>query len=366
MKQTEKQYNEEALLSSLRRIYRSRGFRQFKMRKFEEYDLYVKNKDFLQSGNIITFTDTDGKLMALKPDVTLSIVKNNIPLTPGYVEKLYYQENVYRVSPSMGGYKEILQVGLECLGDVDTYTVGEVLTLASRSLGAVSDSYVLCVSHLGLLSLAVDATGIGEDQKPLLLSCVESKNMHGIRSLCREAGVGEEAMLPLLTLMDASGDPLSVKRRLESVLTEEKWKAPLADLFDTLEAADAPSVTVDFSVVGNMSYYNGPVFKGYIKGIPQSVLSGGRYDRLLARTGSASGAVGFALYLDLLETLPRPREAFDLDVLVLYDASVSPADLNREVEKHALGGLSVLAERSIPEKLTYEKIVDMRGAGKTP
>ena len=68
--------NDEKAIFKLRTIYQKYGYTQYKMSKFEEYDLYVRNKKFLVSDNIITFTDTDGKLMALKPDVTLSIIKN--------------------------------------------------------------------------------------------------------------------------------------------------------------------------------------------------------------------------------------------------------------------------------------------------
>ena len=130
--------NEELAVFRLRKIYESYGYSQFKMSKFEEYDFYVKNKDFLTSGNIITFTDTNGKLMALKPDVTLSIVKNGKD-EDGLVQKVYYSENVYRVTKSSRSFREITQTGLECVGDLDDYCISEVLTLAKESLAAVSD-----------------------------------------------------------------------------------------------------------------------------------------------------------------------------------------------------------------------------------
>ena len=68
---------EESLVFKLRALYQERGFKRYKMSKFEPYDLYATNKDFLISDNVISFTDTNGKLMALKPDVTLSIIKNS-------------------------------------------------------------------------------------------------------------------------------------------------------------------------------------------------------------------------------------------------------------------------------------------------
>ena len=110
---------EEKLNLSFRELYGAYGYLPFRMSRFEEYDLYVSNKSFLVSDSVITFTDTDGKLLALKPDVTLSIVKNCRP-TAGAVEKLYYDENVFRVSQGTHAFREIRQVGLECIGALDT------------------------------------------------------------------------------------------------------------------------------------------------------------------------------------------------------------------------------------------------------
>ena len=139
---------DEQVLYSLRDLYRQHGYQQYQVTKFEEYDLYVRNKNFLVSENMLTFTDTNGKLMALKPDITLSIVKNARP-TRETTEKVYYSENVYRVASDCNGFQEITQTGLECLGRVDAYTVCEVLMLACRSLAAVTDRYLLQLSHLG-------------------------------------------------------------------------------------------------------------------------------------------------------------------------------------------------------------------------
>ena len=80
---------EELAALSLRSIYSRKGYEPYRMSKFEEYDLYSRNKDFLLSNRIITFTDTNGKLMALKPDVTLSIIKNTRDAQSGLL-KLYY------------------------------------------------------------------------------------------------------------------------------------------------------------------------------------------------------------------------------------------------------------------------------------
>ena len=75
-----------------------------------------------------------------------------------------------------------------------------------------------------------------------------------------------------------------------------------------LAANGCDGVRVDFSIVNDMNYYNGIVFRGFIDGVPESVLSGGQYDILMRKMGRQAGAVGFAVYLDLLERVTLPEE----------------------------------------------------------
>ena len=99
--------NGEYAVFELRALYQRYGYTQYKMSKFEEYDLYVQNKDFLVGDGVITFNDTDGKLLALKPDVTLSIIKKSKD-EGGVTQKVYYNENVYRISKNTHTFKEIM------------------------------------------------------------------------------------------------------------------------------------------------------------------------------------------------------------------------------------------------------------------
>ena len=156
--------NEEKAVFALRGLYKQYGYLPFKMSKFEEYDLYVQNKDFLVSDSVITFTDRSGKLLALKPDVTLSIIKNTRD-EKGVKQKVYYDENVYRVSGSTHEYKEIMQAGLECIGDIDAYDVFEVIYLAAKSLATISSDFVLDLSHMGIFAALLDETSDSDSFK---------------------------------------------------------------------------------------------------------------------------------------------------------------------------------------------------------
>ena len=124
---------QERLSLRLRLLYEEAGFRQYRMGRFEEYGLYQQNRRFLASDQVITFTDLDGRLLALKPDVTLSIAKN-AQVEEGGCGRFYYFENVYRPSQESHTFQEISQMGLECIGEVDDGITAQAVSLAGRSL----------------------------------------------------------------------------------------------------------------------------------------------------------------------------------------------------------------------------------------
>ena len=299
---------QEKVIFSLRGLYRSYGYTQYKMSKFEEYDLYANNKDFLISDRVITFTDTNGKLMALKPDVTLSIIKNIKDRSEG-VQKLFYNENVYRISKGNQSYKEIMQVGLECIGDIGMEDIRQVIILAAKSLQSISENCVLNVTNLDLLSQVIDAAKQAGVNAADILVCVEEKNEAGLKKL----DLPENILTVLSALIRASGKATQVLPALINPL-EGLWDTAslqtLAQLIDSIEDEQIRNMLqVDFSVVSDINYYNGIVFKGFVEGVPSAVLSGGQYNKLMKKMKRRSSAVGFAAYLDMLDmTLEAPKE----------------------------------------------------------
>ena len=356
--------NAEQAVSVLRELYGRYGYTQYKMSKFEEYDLYMRNKDFLVGDGVITFTDTDGKLMALKPDVTLSIVKNS---KDGVMQKVYYNENVYRISRSTHTFKEIMQTGLECIGDIDVYATAEAVLLAKKSLSAISRDSILDISHLGVLSAVIESLGLSPEAQRAVITCVGEKNTHGIRAICHDDGADETKTQTLVSLVGIYGEPRRALEKLSALPLCEGAKDALSELRGVIEALDASGelagVNVDFSVTSDMNYYSGIVFRGFIEGIPDGVLSGGRYDKLMEKMGRHAGAIGFAVYLDLLERLDARKKEFDTDILLLYGEDAAAGEVLRAVSMLSGKGRRVLAAKARPESIRYRELVIYRNGG---
>ena len=352
----------EKAVFSLRSLYGKYGYLPFKMSKFEEYDLYVRNKDFLVSDNVITFNDTDGRLLALKPDVTLSIIKNST-VAPGCKQKVYYNENVYRVSAKVHRYKEIMQAGLECIGDTDITDIFEAVDLAAESLNIVSEDFALDLSHLGILSAVLEAACADADFVRRATALIAEKNKHELSSLCSSYGVAAERIDAVLALVDMYGDMESVLMKLRPICESVGAAAQYSELSELCAllagSKHKDKIKLDFSVVNDMSYYNGIVFTGFVKGIADGVLAGGEYGMLMNKMGKAAGAVGFAIYLDMLEEISAPVREYDVDTLIVYSDGCDTAELLKTKARLISEGERVSLQKAIPEKLRYKKIIKL-------
>lgn len=336
-------YNEvltstEKRIYELRLLYAEQGYVPYKMSKFEEYDFYGKNRDFLVSDKVLTFTDTNGKLMALKPDVTLSIIKNNTNSMKGgedyeesSVQKLYYNENVYRVSKGSDSFNEIMQVGVECIGDVEKEDVAEILTLAVKSLAICDRRCVIDVSDLDILSAVLGKVTDSAALKEQILKCISEKNIHGIKALCKKNGIDFETVFPLLKLIGLYGPVDEIMPELKKIAAEagvEEEASLFEDFMNGLSDETKASILVDFSVISDMNYYNGIVFNGFVEGIPGSVLSGGKYDKLLGKMKRKAKGIGFAINMDMLDRVD------DKDMLESFEYAELIAD--RDAERRML------------------------------
>ncbi len=350
---------EEKTIFKLRYLYKKHGYLPYKMSKFEEYELYSRNKDFLVSDRLITFNDTNGKLMALKPDVTLSIIKNGED-AEGIKQKVFYDENVYRVSESTHRFKEILQTGLECIGDIDIFDIYEVISLAAESLANISENFYIEISNLDVVYSLV--AGICDDPKFIgqVTECLSQKNTHDLKKVCDSYSVSEADYSKISKLISLYGNRNGVLSEIANVcdssLTEKM--TVLSSLLDNSPYSD--KIKFDFSVINDMNYYNGFVFRGFIDGICCGVLAGGQYSNMMKKMNRSSEAVGFALYLDRLDDLDFESEQYDVDFLLLYGNETDPTVVANKVNDLINKGFSVSAQKSTPKKLRFKEIIDIR------
>ena len=204
---------EEKIILKLRKHYEQYGYKKIKLSKFESYDLYNENADFIKIENIITFMAPTGKLQTLRPDVTLSIVKKYARDKKKEMEKLYYIENIYRLSKEDMEYKELNQIGVEILGESDGYSDFEIINLAAESMELINKNFILDISNINYLSGLFEEMNLGYTLEKEVLMNIQHKNVHDLEKILTRENVESKYKEILIKIPDLSG-------KFHNVITE--------------------------------------------------------------------------------------------------------------------------------------------------
>lgn len=334
------------LKSALKKLFSSYGYREYRMSGFEEYALYMENKNFLISDKIITFNDLDGRLMALKPDVTLSIVKNALPEKG--IAKYYYTESVYRPNRANTEFKELTQTGLEALGEIDDVTTAETVELALTSLSLTGADYVLALSDVRFSEGLLDEFASGAESREYL-SDILSKKRAGELNAAENLKISEDGVKAFKAVISLPSDAVKALDIAGRYAFGSEARQAIKQLRAIVNAFKGTrfedKLQIDFSMTGNTRYYNGVLFSGYVLGAAGAVLKGGRYDKLLDSFAKGKGAVGFALYTDELENLGAGDED-GADAAVIYKSGTDAGALFKAASKLRQTGISAVV---VPE-----------------
>ena len=323
--------NENSIVSNLINIYERFGFKKIKLSKFEDYNLYNNNKDFLQTEHILTFMNLNGNLKSLRPDVTLSIVKKVLKDNDKETQKIYYIEDIYKIVSNE--YEEIPQVGVEIIGKLNNYSNLEIISMAIESLKSINKNYILEISNIDFISAIFDEINLEENLKIEIINNIYLKNKHDLEKLLNK-NVDCKYKKYILSFIELSGNYKDILKKLKSLIINKKMQKSYEELkslsfvFELYNNFD--KILLDFSIESQLGYYNGIIFKGYIKESNDIILSGGRYDKLLNKFNSNKNAIGFAIYMDKL--YEKNKTSDFIDILILYKSGDENILLN-EVRK---------------------------------
>ncbi len=347
---------DERATLELRGLYEKYGYKKYKIGKFEEYSLYASNRDFLAGDKVLTFTDLDGRLLAMKPDVTLSVI-NNTRATKDHSEKLYYIENVYRENKENHSFKEINQMGLEYMGNINKVSIIEVLNLALKSLKLIDNDFLMEISYMHYTMHLLGSLGLNETQYLEILNGIRQKNAASIGIAAKKANLGEKEAQLLCEIPFLYGETGKTIKKARSLAINDEMNKDLDVLEEYCKALKSlgysKNIQIDLGMVNDIDYYNGIIFKGYIRSLPGCVLSGGQYDKAMKIFGKDAGAIGFAIYLDELLKGKQEPSKYDVDAVVVYNEDDDPVQVMKAVKSLQKEGLSVRSEMMIPPSLRY-------------
>ena len=312
------------VLLNIRKMYDSYGYKKISLPSFEEYDLYNENKDFIDR-NVLTVMSPNGKLLALRPDITLSVAKKVSKDQSLKYSKIYYQENTYNLTKYVG-YEEDEQLGIELIGKESTFLDFEIINLAVKSLDIINKKSMIVLSHAGFISSIFENFDLEYETKEQILDCINRKNSHDIQKILKSnEHISENVKKLIYKIPELSGNLENIEKELLKYEINGNTKKILSELKQLnsllMKFYKKSKIIFDFSVVKNLNYYNGIILQGYIEGFPNVILTGGRYDKLFEKFGVDTGAVGFAILTDGLKGYYKDTDKKDFEVLIAYDNS---------------------------------------------
>ena len=312
------------VLLNIRKMYDSYGYKKISLPSFEEYDLYNENKDFIDR-NVLTVMSPNGKLLALRPDITLSVAKKVSKDQSLKYSKIYYQENTYNLTKYVG-YEEDEQLGIELIGKESTFLDFEIINLAVKSLDIINKKSMIVLSHAGFISSIFQNFDLEYEIKEQILDCINRKNSHDIQKILkRNEHISENVKKLIYKIPELSGNLENIEKELLKYEINDNTKKILSELKQLnsllMKFYKKSKIVFDFSVVKNLNYYNGIILQGYIEDFPNVILTGGRYDKLFEKFGVDTGAVGFAILTDGLKGYYKDTDKKDFEVLIAYDNS---------------------------------------------
>ncbi len=300
--------------SKLHNLFSARGYSEIITPTLEFYDVFNRKAQPFPQELMYKLTDAKGRLLVLRPDNTVPIARvcatrlrdSSLPL------RLYYNQSIHVISPSLKGRDdEITQAGIELIGSDSRMADLEVIAAAVDALRSFDPAYQLELGNAALFRLLMQQLPASEHAKEQLRDCIESKNYPAIGDLLDT--LPDSAAANALRVLPRLFGGEEVFEKAAAVSTGDAFSAILNDLHalwkSVAQFAGKDRVSVDLSMMHRTDYYTGMILRGYLSGYGEEILSGGRYDNLIAEFGYDVPATGFAVNIDAVTKILSRRDA---------------------------------------------------------
>ncbi len=300
-------YLKRNIESDLRRTFAGAGYDEVSTPSYEYYDVFSSGAGSYLQEKMIKFFDANGAILALRPDLTIPIARMAASklMDDSSPKRLFYLENSYRFEePAVGRSSEFFQAGIELIGDAGIGADAEVVAVAVEALlvSGLSD-FKIELGQVGFFKGLIADYDLPDELIEKIRHQIDCKNEYELTLLLDEAGVDSAFKDNLVALLQLFGGADIFDKA--KALTDNPACIAAADnllaVYRLLcDFGLSEYITIDFGILQDLSYYTGMVFRGITEKMGFPILTGGRYDNLLADFGKEAPSTGFALYLKRL------------------------------------------------------------------
>ncbi|MDL2310419.1 ATP phosphoribosyltransferase [Peptostreptococcaceae bacterium OttesenSCG-928-C18] len=283
------------------------GFTRISTPYFENYELY-KNYDKLDRLNMTKIIDRDGKVIVLRPDVTIPIAKvvSSKYENPDEVVKLCYLNNIFREYKSPKNYgRDFLQGGVELFG-IDTPEVDyEIINLSTKMLKRIGFSNIqIDIGNIEYQEGYFKSLNISKEKKSKIKELIETKNLSDINNYLNTLNLDSEDKEFLNILPKLFGDFGEIISIAKKYVKNEQMNNALIRMEKIYKIISEKSsnikIKLDLSFTNSLNYYTDLIFKVYAGSLHVPVVSGGRCNKLAGDFGAERPCCGFGINVNLV------------------------------------------------------------------
>lgn len=293
-------YIKKNIENSLRKEFVLSGYDEIETPAYEYYDVFQSGVGSYIQESMIKFIDPKGRIIVLRPDITVPIARVAATKLGEGVKRLFYiQDSFAAAQPSIGRAGEFTQAGVELIGDGSIYADAEVISLAVKSLLLSGlSNFTIDIGQVDFFKALIGNLNLSEDGTDELRRAVDSKDIMAINSVADKFNIDNCLKQKILALPDLFGGEEIFEKALKLSGGYESRKAVnnLKEVYELLSFFGLKKyISIDFGMLHDIAYYSGIIFRGITPMLGFPVVSGGRYDGLIERFGAPAPATGFAL-----------------------------------------------------------------------
>lgn len=336
--------------SRLRETFILSGYDEIETPTYEFYDAFQSGVGSYMQESMIKFVDSMGRILVLRPDMTVPIARVAATKLSSTVQQLFYIQNSFATAaPAFGKAGEFTQAGIELIGDGSYVADAEVIALAIKALKTAGlTSFTIDIGQVAFFKGLISELGLDDDEIDKLRHAIDSKDVMSIEAVAAELEIDDEIKQRLTDLPNLFGDA-EVFDRAAKLSDNETCKQAITNLKNVYDLLDAYGlsdyISIDFSMLHDIAYYSGIIFRAVTPGIGFPVASGGRYDELISKFGEPRPATGFALGIKRVMIALERQEllsgSYDTYAVISSEAS-SQKEAYKFAEELRDGGKRVL------------------------
>lgn len=292
--------------SDLRKVFVGHGYLEVLMPSFEYVDLYNDMDIGIEEEKMFQYINYEGKRVALRTDFTVPLARLYSSQNEQGEKRYCYFGKVYRKEKRhKGRSSEFFQAGIELLGKGGFEGDEECLkiiqeTISSLKLQDIKIELSSAKFYKRLCELIDDSS---------FVKILKKRDVSAMNQLIEKKNIQSPLKELLISLPRCFGD-IHIVHQMLSMIQDTELKEALEELKDLYERLENKEhFSFDLAMTPSMKYYTGIMIKGYSPYSAETIINGGRYDRLMQHFQKDVPAIGFSYDLShILKALEKEEE----------------------------------------------------------